>query len=397
MKYDSLSRELCERIERDRERGALPRVRFDERVLVRRRGSADEPTLWRTGFVRDIEKIMHSLYYTRYADKTQVFSFYRNDDITRRGFHVQLVSRIARTIGGVLNLNLDLIEAIALGHDIGHTPFGHAGEAVLSRLYHSRTGRYFTHNAHGVRVLDGMVPYNISLQTLNGILCHNGEFELCEYRPRAMTSFAELDEALEKCETEKCGGDSLVPSTLEGCVVRICDMIAYLGKDRQDAVRTGLVADDTQFRNGAIGSINAEIINNLTVNIIEHSYGKDFLRLDDEHFRALADAKKENYERIYKNDKVQRLFDSVVEPMMEELYVYLLGEMNDLREDSIICRHHIRLIEQSRYERKSPYREEEPNRIVADYIASMTDDYFVELYAYLFPESGRHIEYNGYF
>jgi dGTPase len=397
MKYDTLSRQLCERIERDRINAALPQVRFNDSDLVRRRSGSDEPTLWRPGFVRDIEKIMHSLYFNRYADKTQVFSFHRNDDITRRSFHVQLVSRIARTIGGVLNLNLDLIEAIALGHDIGHTPFGHAGEAILSRLYHARTGRYFTHNAHGVRVLDGMVPYNISLQTLNGILCHNGEFEMREYRPRPMTCFAALDEALEKCETGECGGESLVPSTLEGCLVRICDMIAYLGKDRQDAVRTGLVADDSGFSNGAIGSLNAEIINNLTVNIIENSYGQEYIRLDDIHFRALSDVKKENYDRIYKNDDVRQLFDSVVAPMMEELYEYLLGEVKCMREESVIFRHHVRLIEQSRYERKFPYREEEPDRIVTDYIASMTDDYFVELYAHLFPESGRHIEYIGYF
>ena len=134
----------------------------------------DRANLWRPPFVRDIEKIMHLPYYNRYGDKTQVFSLYRNDDISRRAQHVQLVSRIARNIGNVLNLNQDLIEAISLGHDIGHAPFGHAGERILSALLRGETGRYFNHNVHSVRVLDVLGQRNISLQTLDGVLCHNG-------------------------------------------------------------------------------------------------------------------------------------------------------------------------------------------------------------------------------
>lgn len=127
LNYQSLSLELTEQILTDRENGTVPMVGFDETNVIRRNGQRDKANVIRTAFGRDIDKIMHCPYYNRYADKTQVFSFYKNDDITRRGLHVQLVSRIARTIGKALNLNLDLIEAIALGHDIGHTPFGHAG------------------------------------------------------------------------------------------------------------------------------------------------------------------------------------------------------------------------------------------------------------------------------
>lgn len=127
---------------------------------------------------------MHLPYYNRYADKTQVFSFKYNDDITRRAQHVQLVSRIARNIGSVLGLNLDLIEAIALGHDIGHAPFGHAGERFLSELYHNETNRYFNHNVHSARVLDTIFARNFTMQTLDGVLCHNGEFEQQEYKPK---------------------------------------------------------------------------------------------------------------------------------------------------------------------------------------------------------------------
>lgn len=143
----------------------------------------DKANLWRPAFVRDIEKILHLPYYNRYVDKTQVFSFYHNDDITRRALHVQLVSRIARNIGSVLGLNLDLIEAIALGHDIGHTPFGHAGERFLDELLKNETGRSFQHNVQSARVLDKLFARNISLQVLDGVLCHNGEFEMQEYRP----------------------------------------------------------------------------------------------------------------------------------------------------------------------------------------------------------------------
>ena len=128
LKYEKLSDEISCKIESDRQKVFISDVAFDENHVIRRYNDRDRATIIRTAFIRDIDKIIHCPYYNRYADKTQVFSFYKNDDITHRSLHVQLVSRIARTIGKALNLNLDLIEAIALGHDIGHTPFGHDGE-----------------------------------------------------------------------------------------------------------------------------------------------------------------------------------------------------------------------------------------------------------------------------
>ena len=121
--------------------------------------------LGRPCFVVDVEKIVHNPFYSRCADKTQVFSLVRNDDITRRSFHLQVVSRVGRTIGMALGLNLDLIEAIAVGHDLGHTPFGHQGEDYLSDLYHASTGRYFNHNVHSVRLLKTIARTNLCLQT----------------------------------------------------------------------------------------------------------------------------------------------------------------------------------------------------------------------------------------
>ena len=127
LKYDSISTQLSSTILENQKNHTPPEFAFNEVYVVRRRHNEhDVASVWRTAFIRDIDKIMHCPYFNRYADKTQVFSLYKNDDITRRALHVQLVSRIARTIGKTLALNLDLIEAISLGHDIGHTPFGHA-------------------------------------------------------------------------------------------------------------------------------------------------------------------------------------------------------------------------------------------------------------------------------
>ena len=353
--YHSLSKELQERILEDREKHKKNPYAFPDEKIVRRRMDHDKANLWRPAFVRDVEKIMHVPYYNRYSDKTQVFSFYQNDDISRRALHVQLVSRIARNIGSVLGLNESLIEAISLGHDIGHTPFGHAGERILSSLYQEHTGRYFNHNVHSVRVLDDMVNWNISLQ---------------------------------------------IPCTLEGCVMRICDIIAYLGKDRQDAMRLNLLKE-SPFTAGAIGTSNGEIINNFSVNIIENSYGKDYLKMDEEYFDALRQAKKENYEMIYNNKSLNDLYENEIRPMFGELYEELLRQAESGDKSSVFYRHHMAYMEKNNFYVKShvrkPYAEQEKNQLVVDYLASMTDDYFIALYHYLFPKGKHDVKFVGYF
>lgn len=399
LNYHKLSIKRQQEIMKDREQGWINPYACRDDQVIRRNKDRDEASLWRPAFVRDVEKIIHSPYYNRYTDKTQVFSFYLNDDISRRSLHVQLVSRIARNIGRLLGLNCDLIEAIALGHDIGHTPFGHAGERFLNQIYHEKTGRYFQHNVHSVRVLDGMFQRNVSLQTLDGILCHNGEFEQQEYRPCHMVSFEEFYEKTEQCSRDEAYIKTLIPSTLEGCVVRICDMVAYLGKDRQDAKKAKLIENSGIFTQGEIGVENAEIINNLTVNIVENSYRKDYIMLDSEYYEAMRTAKKENYEQIYFNKKLDRIYTENVEPMFREVYEKLYSDLVKGNEDSVIFKHHIEYVEDARahYETSSAYRDEEPCQIVVDYIASMTDDYFVDLYHYLFPDGNYHVNYKSYF
>lgn len=396
-RYDVLSEITEKRIKDDIANNTLPRFGFDDAKAVRRDNGRDTPSVWRPAFVRDIDKIMHCPFYNRYTDKTQVFSLTKNDDISRRALHVQLVSRIARTIGKTLNLNLELIEAIALGHDIGHTPFGHAGERFLDELYSGHTGRHFSHNIHSVRVLDKIFPYNITLQTLDGIAAHNGELECIEYRPRPLESFEEFDELIESCYQDNNNIKKLVPSTLEGCVVRISDIIAYLGKDRQDAERAGIIEGNEDFENGKIGKHNAEFINNLSVNIIENSYGKDYIKLDEEYFTALSEAKKQNYDLIYKDKKVKQALENIIRPMMGDIYERLLDDLLRGNRDSPVFSHHISYVNKAHYKRKEPYENSAPDTIVADYIASMTDDYFIDLHSYLFPESNLKIDYVGYF
>ena len=398
-KYDNLSKELQERIRSDREGHWVNPYAFLDENVVRRRMDHDRANLWRPAFVRDSEKIMHIPYYNRYADKTQVFSLYKNDDISRRSQHVQLVSRIARNIGNVLGLNTDLIEAIALGHDIGHTPFGHAGERILNELYHGQTGRYFNHNIQSARVLDKIFPLNLSLQSLDGIICHNGELELKEYRPKPYSELARFDEQMNDCYLRQGAVKELIPSTLEGCVVRVSDIIAYLGKDRQDALKLGIYEDSPEYHSGSIGATNAEIINNMTVNIIENSYGKDYLKMDDDYFEAFKCGKKENYQKIYGNEKLEQVYKEQINPMFEEIYEKLLSDMKNHDRDSVIYTHHINYLKglTHYYTDAGKYEESDPDDIVVDYMASMTDDYFIDLYHYLFPKGKYQVEYIGYF
>lgn len=393
--YHNLSQELQERIREDRKKHWINPNAFQEEKVIRRKMDHDRANLWRPAFVRDCEKILHNPYYNRYSDKTQVLSGYQNDDISRRAFHVQLVSRIARNIGQLLGLNVDLIEAVSLGHDIGHTPFGHAGERFLNKIYHEHTGRFFNHNVQSVRVLDKMVNWNISLQVLDGVLCHNGEMRMSEYRPVSLESFEEFDARVESCYTDEEANKKQVPSTLEGCVMRVSDIIAYLGKDRQDAKKVGILSSDEVFSLGEIGSTNAEIINNMIVNIVENSYGKDFLCMEPAYYQAFSRAKKENYEWIYKNPQVDSIYDNV-RPMFEAVYEALLSQAKAHDRNSILYKHHVEYLKKDvKFQEK--YLEEDPNQVVVDFIASMTDDYLIALYRELFPKGKYGVAFRGYF
>ena len=395
--YTTLNKQIAERIADDRiAKRENPYAFKDENAVRRATNEHDNPTVLRSNFIRDADKIMYCPYFARYQDKTQVFSLYKNDDLTRRGLHVQLVSRISRTIGKALNLNCELIEAIALGHDIGHTPFGHAGEAILDEIYFAFTKRHFFHNIHSVRVLDKIYNYNLTLQTLDGIACHNGEREMSMYEPSDLSGFKDFDEMIEKCYESAEFAKTIMPATLEGCVVRISDIIAYLGKDRADANLTN-TASESDFSDVVIGKFTAEIINNVTINLVEQSYGKPYIKLSDEYFEAIKTAKKENYEKIYKTEKARGETEQNLKPMMKKLYEKLLSDLISGDRNSLIFKHHIDYVCSAHCNKNNAYEQTEPNLIVTDYIASMTDDYFIDLYAELFPKSRYRLTFKGYF
>ncbi len=396
--YLKLDPEIEAAIRADRAAGWKNPCAFDDADVQRREPNPhDEATLTRPAFARDIEKVLNVPAYNRYADKTQVFSFVENDDISRRGLHVQLVSRIARGIGSLLGLNCELIEAIALGHDVGHTPFGHAGERFLDECYHARTGRYFNHNVHSVRVLDQLYRRNVSLQTLDGVLCHNGEFAQQVLNIGDTRSFDMLDRLVEACCVDEQTIKTLRPSTLEGCVVRVSDMIAYVGKDRQDAVDMGVLPSVDAFDSDVIGRDNARIVNNLTVDLVNNSYRTDRIAMSEAVFADLKRAKRQNYELIYEREGMITDAGNIVAEMFEELYARLLDDLLSGNEASPIFKHHVRnLVAKSRTLTAENYLATEPNQIVVDYMASMTDSYFMTLYAHLFPRSDKHIIARGY-
>ncbi|MEG0784559.1 MAG: HD domain-containing protein [Christensenella sp.] len=403
-KYLELIPEVEEAVKADFQRRQDEMYKCATRDTQAIRRESEVARVQRPNFAKDSERILYCRYFNRYADKTQVFSLYKNDDITRRILHVQLVSRIARNIGRMLNLNLDLIEAIALGHDLGHTPFGHAGERFLSELYHANTGRYFNHNVHSARILDKVLSLNLSLQVLDGILCHNGERVSGEYRPQLYASsepqqaFEEFDCKMEECYTRDMAVGELVPATLEGCVVRLSDVIAYLGKDRQDAQILKIGMNEPFSNNNVLGSTNSDFINNIIANVVSNSYAKPYIKLDEEYAEALAYEKQVNSKRIYEPQDKNEPYPTIHD-MFERVYNKLSEDFIAGDEHSPIFRHHINHVF-SGFARaaglKEEYLKEEPNQVVVDYIASMTDDYFMDLHTMLFQDAPK-LEYISYF
>jgi dGTPase len=303
---------------------------------------------------------------------------------------VQLVARVARDIGYALGLNLDLIEAIALGHDIGHAPFGHAGERFLNDVFHERTGRWFFHNVQSVRVLDVLYGRNVSMQTLDGVICHNGEFEKQVLRTSDLGGVAGFDAMVEDCWAR---GDEairhLAPSTLEGCVVRVSDIIAYVGKDRQDAIRAGIATEET-FDDGLGGAYNAWASRVFACDVVEHSVGKPHIAMSEEAFAEMRRAKRENYEKIYGVSEVNGEFDRGMGDLFWRLYEQVVDDLAAGREDAPVFRHHIRFVEQWLGHYGQTYDWQSDLDLTAvDYISSMTDDYCMALLEHLFPGSSR--------
>lgn len=329
---------------------------------------------FRSEYFRDIDKIIYSLSYIRYVDKTQVFSNNDNDMISKRISHVQMVSKIARTIGRALNLNEDLIEAASLGHDLGHVPFGHEGEKILNEISLKYNEGFFAHNVQSVRTLMNIenkgLGNNLTLQVLDAILCHNGEMLQNVYTPCVKTKKMFLEQYNSSYQNKEIL-KKIKPMTLEGCVVRISDVVAYIGKDIEDAIRIGLIKKENIPNNitKTLGNTNSEIVNTIVIDIINNSLDKNYIKLSKKVFTALKELIQFNYENIYKkaNSKKElekfrimfnKLFDLYYEQISskkttEDIYKFFINEMDSsyLNNNSIA-------------------------RIVIDFMAGMTDNFF---------------------
>ncbi len=325
-------------------------------------------------FYRDIDRIIHSLSYTRYGDKTQVFSNNTNDHISKRIIHVQLVSKIARTIGRALKLNEDLIEAISLGHDLGHVPFGHTGESILNKISIENNEGIFMHNIQSVRNLISIENNgkgsNLTIQVLDGILCHNGEKLLKQYKYKIKTKEEFLNDYNNTYKDRKFA-NILLPMTLEACVVRISDIIGYIGRDLMDAIEIGLIkeSDIPKKITKVLGNNNREIVNNLIIDIINNSYNKNYIKLSDNVYKTLNSLIKFNYENIYfKANSKEKLKE------YENMFYLVFEKCKFILENNLyeynIYKHFLDKM-------TDDYKSNTNARIIIDYIAGMTDDYFI--------------------
>lgn len=352
-----------------------PLATFDKDAIRLKEHNSEKDI--RSNFFRDIDRIIYSLPYTRYADKTQVFSLNSNDNISRRFIHVQLVSKIARTIGRSLNLNEDLIEAIALGHDIGHVPFGHAGERILNTLSQKYLNQYFFHNIQSVRTFLSIEKNgngnNLTLQVLDGIMCHNGEKLYQKYTPINKTKEEFLNEYY-VCYSNKEIANNIVPMTLEGCVVRISDVIGYIGKDIEDAIILGIIKreDIPEEITTVLGNNNRDIIDTINLDIINNSYNKNYIMMSDKVYNSLQKLLDFNYKNIYNksnsNEDLKKYHN-----MFELLLTTYVDDINNKNYSSSIYQAFLNNM-------NDEYKLNNPYRIAIDFIAGMTDDYFIEEY-----------------
>jgi dGTPase len=330
--------------------------------------------VYRQAYSLDADRIMHARAYARYIDKTQVFYLIRNDHITHRVLHVQLVSKIARTIGRFLELNEDLIEAIALGHDIGHTPFGHDGERFLSRLCSQAGIGHFLHNVQSLQFLDRVERkgqgWNLCLQTLDGILCHDGEIHNQVLAPVKNKDF---DMLFEEIARKKADPDyPLHPMTMEGCVVRMADTVAYIGRDLEDAIRLSVIkrADIPKDVVAVLGNTNGTIVYNLVTDIIRSSHGHGFIAFSAPISEALNKLKQFNMDRIYLNARIKQYADTI-RMLFEMLFEKYLDDLNRQNRDS-------KLFSSFLADMSEDYLgAHQPAEIVRDFIAGMTDRYFL--------------------
>ena len=373
-KFDEDTLKLARSVLDEQEAGRLSALATLNKDATRRAVEDRGDTDYRQDFSIDADRILHANAYARYIDKTQVFYLIKNDHITHRVLHVQLVSKIARTIGRFLRLNEDLIEAIALGHDIGHAPFGHDGERYLTALCKTHGIGSFQHNVQSVQFLDKVerkgVGWNLTLQTLDGILCHDGEVHIKMLQPDTAKTFETLEQEL---SVKKRDSDAtLVPMTIEGCVVRMADTIAYIGRDVEDAIRLNLInrSDLPPKCVEYLGDTNGTIVFNLVTDMIQNSFQKKYVAFSTEVSDALRQLKKFNLKHIYLNPQIKG-HSSTLKKLFAVLFEKYLADIENKVYSSVIYNRFLNGMAPAYIQ---PHSNAE---IVRDFISGMTDEYFL--------------------
>jgi len=299
----------------------------------------EEKCAFRTDFQRDRDRIIHSKSFRRLMHKTQVFLAPEGDHYRTRLTHTLEVAQVSRTIARILNYNEDLTEAIALGHDLGHTPFGHNGEAVLNKIHPGG----FRHREQSLRTVDRLevtskrVGLNLTAEVRDGILNHSG--------PN-------------------------LPFTLEGQIVRISDRIAYINHDIDDAIRSGVITEEDLPKEhiAVLGPTHSERINNLITDLVTASENQDVIRLSEPFWHSLDELRNFMFENVYNNVKVKKEEDlNKVEVVIEQLYRYFQDNPKEMPELY-----------------QTIAGEDGIDEAVKDYISGMTDRYAISLYSRLF-------------
>ena len=294
-------------------------------------------------FQRDRDRILHSKSFRRLKQKTQVFLLPKGDHYRTRLTHTLEVSQNARTIAKALRLNEDLVEAISLGHDLGHTPFGHAGERALNEVCPNG----FKHNEQSVRVVECLEKdgrgLNLTQEVLDGILTHQTAGE---------------------------------PMTLEGQIVRMSDKIAYVNHDIDDAIRGGILSEEdipSEFRN-ILGNSTRERLNKITRDVITSSMEQPKVQMSEEVEEAMRGLRKFMFENVYHNPVAKREENKAVE-LVKNLYGYYMD--------------HVEKLPHEYYSRMELYGDAK-EQVICDYIAGMTDNYAVKKFQEIFiPESWK--------
>ncbi|MBR5137384.1 MAG: dNTP triphosphohydrolase [Clostridia bacterium] len=351
----------------------------------RGRDREELPCNIRTIYERDANRIQYSSQFRRLRHKTQVFFNTKNDHVCTRLEHVLNVSAISETISKTLGLNTELTRAIALGHDLGHAPFGHTGERVINKcLKECKNPFKFRHEEQSLRVVERLGQHvdkdgvrhhglNLTYEVRDGIVCHCGELknEYILYRDttKSRDSLKDPNIAAQR------------PYTLEGCLVRLVDKIAYVGRDIEDAIRVGLISDEADSHcRKVLGKNNGEIINTLVMDVIENSYGEDIIRLSDEKGQALKELIEQNYERIYKADKIKR-YEKTTENMLEGLFESLYEAVTTMSIDEMEASELDLHRQFGTFIRQHSYNETETDEHkVADFLSGMTDGYAIKAF-----------------